>query len=133
MRFVTAPCIGLLVGALEGGIVFAILTIIDVQRATGQGIDTELLYLTTTSGIVYGSIVGAVIGVVVALRDAGGLGGLVIGSLAGVALAIYIIYDTPRFDDFMRTLAVIVFPAAQSIGLLSSGLSARRKQHPDLQ
>ena len=125
MRFVTAPCIGLLTGALEGGIVFAILTIIHVQQATPAGIDTELLYLTTTSGIIYGGFVGGLIGLGVALRDARGLGGFVIGSVAGAALAIYIISDTLRYDDFMRTLAVIVFPAAQSIGLLSAVLTKK--------
>jgi hypothetical protein len=43
----------------------------------------------------------------------------VIGSLAGVALAIHFFRGTGPYDDLARMLAVIAIPAAQSMGLLS--------------
>ncbi|HXQ34521.1 MAG TPA: hypothetical protein VN843_10965, partial [Anaerolineales bacterium] len=76
-------------------------------------------------GIFWGGLVGGVIGLFVALSNAGGRGGLLIGSLAGAALAIYLVSGTSKFDDFMRTLAVIVLPAAQSMGLLAAVLTTR--------
>ena|SRR5690349_7175448 len=127
-RLVTAPGIGLVAGALEGGIVFTILTIIDVQRGKPAGVDNKMIYLGTVLGIILGGFVGAVIGLVVALGNAGGRGGLVIGSLAGVALAIYVFRGTGPYDDLIRILAVIVFPAAQSMGLLSAVLTSQRKE-----
>lgn len=127
-RLLTAPCVGLVVGALEGGIVFTILTIIDVQRGKPAGVNNEMIYLGTWLGVILGGFVGAVIGLVVALCDAGGRGGLVIGSLAGVALAIYLFHGTGPYDDLMRMLAVIVLPVAQSMGLFSAVLTARRKE-----
>lgn len=127
MRFLTAPGVGLAVGALEGGIVFAILTIIDVQRGQPAGVDNELIYLGIGLGIIFGGFVGGVIGLIVALSNAGARGGLLIGSIAGVALAIFIFRDTGPFDDLTRILAVIVIPAAQSMGILSAILTARRK------
>lgn len=131
-RFLTAPAVGLLVGALEGGIVFTIMTLIEVERGVWAGADNELVYLATALGIFFGGIVGAVIGFVVAVSKAGIRGGLVIGTLAGVALSIYVFRGTGPYDDVARTLALIVFPAAQSVAVLSavlSGvLSSRRKQ-----
>jgi uncharacterized membrane protein len=127
-RFVTAPCVGFLVGALEGGVVFTILTLIDVERGKSAGVDNELIYLGTGLGIVLGGLAGAVIGLVVALRNAGARDGLVIGSIAGVALAIYLFRGTGPYDDLMRTLALIAIPGAASMGLLSAVLTTRRKQ-----
>ncbi|HXQ34523.1 MAG TPA: hypothetical protein VN843_10975 [Anaerolineales bacterium] len=129
-RFITAPCVGLVVGALEGGIVFTILTLIDVERGKSPGINNEMIYLSTWLGIIFGGFVGGVIGLVVAVSNSQLRGGLVIGSLAGVALAVHIFRGTGPYDDLARTLAVIVIPAAQSMGLLSAVLTARRKGPP---
>ena len=126
-RLITAACVGLVVGALEIGIVFTILTVIDVERGKPAGADNEMIYLGTGLGIIFGGFVGGVIGLIVALSSAGGRGGLVIGSLAGLVLAIYVLQGTGPYDDLIRMLAVIIFPAAQSMGLLSAVLTARRK------
>ena len=121
---------GLLVGALEGGIVFTIITLIDVERGMSVGVGNEWIYLATALGIIFGGFVGAVIGLVVAVSKAGIRGGLVIGTLAGAALSIHVFRGTGPYDDLARTLALIVFPAAQSVALLSAILTARRKQAP---
>ena len=53
-RLITAPCVGLVVGALEIGIVFTILTVIDVERGKPAGADNEMIYLGTGLGIIFG-------------------------------------------------------------------------------
>ena len=50
-RFLTAPGIGLVVGALEGGVAFTILTLIDVERGKPAAADNELIYLGTVLGL----------------------------------------------------------------------------------
>ena len=107
-RLVTAPGVGLLIGGVEGCIVFVILTIIYMQQATPVGLDNGTIYQAAIYGIVFGGFVGAVIGLIVALTAAGGRGGLLIGSLMGVAMSIYVLKDTGPHDNFWRLLAVIL-------------------------
>ena len=129
MRLITAPAVGLLLGAIEGGIVFAILTLIDIERNPPVifGGD-EGVYLGAIVGIIFGGIGGAAIGLAVALRDARGRGGLWLGGAMGLAMMIYLFATTTYREEMMRTLALIVVPAGASIGLVSSVLTGGRKQ-----
>lgn len=123
-RFVTAPSVGALAGALEMGILFFILTVVDEAPS---GANNEFVYLGAAIGIIFGSFVGAVIGLVVVLLKAGSSRGLLVGGLAGLALALCLFATSDPLDDFKRTLAVIVVPAAASIGLISSAMIERNK------
>lgn len=125
-RLITAPLVGGLVGGIEGGIVYAILALIEGQPGwPGLGLRIEVIAIF---GMISGCFVGGLIGLVVALRDTSGRGGLIIGTLAGIALSIRVWHGAGPHDEIMRMLAVIVFPAAQSMGLLSAILTKRRKE-----
>lgn len=115
-------------GAIEGGIIFFIFTVIDVEPGRPSGWDDPWLPMITFYGTIYGAFVGGTIGLVIALMDLRGRGGLAIGSVAGALLAIYIFKDTGPHDDVMRMLAVIVIPAAQSMGIVSAVLTSPRQQ-----
>jgi hypothetical protein len=127
-RLVTAPFVGALVGALEGGIVFTVMTIIDVRRGAYAGIDNDLIYLGAIYGMIFGGFVGGVTGLIVALRDARGRGGLLLGTAIGFACAIFIYVRVGPLDDMWTMLALIVIPGAASMGLMSAILTASRKK-----
>ena len=129
MRLITAPAVGLLLGAIEGGIVFAILTKIDIERHPPVifGGD-EGIYLGAVVGLIFGGIGGAAIGLAVALLNARARRGLLLGAAMGFAMMIYLYATTTYREDMMRTLALIAVPAGASIGLVSAVLTDRRKQ-----
>ncbi len=130
LRLITAPLVGLLLGALEGGIVFTILTIIDIRRHPPIIFGGDAgIYLGAIAGIILGSVCGAAIGLVVALLNAGGRRGLLLGSAMGLVIMIYLFVTAGPRDEMMRTLALIVVPAGASIGFVSAVLTAGRK-HP---
>ena len=128
MRFITAPIVGALVGALEGGIVFAMLVIIDVEAGRPSGWDDPWLPLVTLWGTIFGGFVGFVIGLLVALRNAGGRDGLLIGAGVGVVCSIYLLMKLGLGHYGYVTLEVIVLPAAASMGFLAAVLTAPRKK-----
>lgn len=129
MRLITAPAVGLILGAIEGGIVFAILTIIDIQRNPPVIFGGEEgVYLGAIIGMILGGIGGAAIGLAVALRNARGRDGLWLGGAMGLAMMIYLFATTSYREEVMRTLALIVVPAGASIGLVSAVLTGGRKQ-----
>ena len=115
-------------GALEGGIVFTILTSLDVEPVVFGGSNNEMVYLAATYGIILGGIVGGVIGLLVGVTNARGRGGLLIGSLIGVVLSIYVFADAGARENLVKILAVIILPAAASIGLVSAVLTASRRE-----
>lgn len=127
-RLITAPCVGALTGALEGGIIFAILSSIEVEQGAFTGVNNELIYVVIVLGIIMGIIVGGVIGLIVALLNARGLRGLLLGLLVGIALSIYLFITTSYQNDIKRMLAVIVVPAAAITGLISAILTVGRKE-----
>src|ERR1041384_5791273 len=98
-RLGTAPFVGALVGALEIGSVFTVLTIIDVRHGAYAGINNDLIYLGAFYGMIFGGFIGGVIGLIVALRDARARGGLLLGSLIGLAFAILVFVRTWPPDD----------------------------------
>ena len=73
-RLITAPCLGAFLGALQGGTVFTILTVIDVQNGAPAAVDNKLIYLGTLLGMIFGSVVGGLIDLSVALVNAGAVG-----------------------------------------------------------
>ena len=119
---------GALAGALEGGIVFAILSNIELKQGAFFGVNDELIYVVILLGVIMGTIVGGVIGLTVARLKAGSGGGLLLGLLVGLVLSIYLYLTTTYLDDIKRTLAVIVVPAAASIGLIAAVLTSDRKE-----
>lgn len=123
-RFITAPVVGAVTGALEMAIVFFILTVIDEAPS---GPNNEFVYLGAAIGIILGSFLGGVIGLMVAMLNAARARGLLIGTLVGLAIAIYLFVTTSYHDDMHRMLAVIVVPAASSIGLIAAALTSGRK------
>lgn len=127
-RLVKAPFVGAVAGALEGGIVFAILSTIEVEQGAYSGVNDELIYVAILMGVIMGIIVGGVIGLIVALLKAGSLRGLLLGFLVGLALSIYLFVTSSYQNDIVRMLAVIVIPAAASTGLISAVLTAGRKE-----
>ena len=127
-RLVTAPAVGLLIGAVEGGIVFLVLTIIYVDQASMVRIDDGRIYEAAIYGTIFGSFAGALIGLIVALKDVRGRGGLFIGSLIGILLSIYILKDAGPHDDFWRILAILALPSACSMGFLSAALTVSREE-----
>ena len=131
-RLITAPCTGALAGALEGGIVFAVLSIIEVKQGAFSGVNNELIYVVILLGVIMGTIVGGVIGLFIALLNAGSRQGLLLGLLVGLALSIYLFVTSGYHDNIRRMLAVIVVPAAASTGLISAILTASRKELADI-
>jgi hypothetical protein len=127
-RLVTAPCVGALLGALEGGTVFTILTIIDVQHGAYAGVNNELIYVGTLVGMIFGGLVGGVIGLSVALMNVGTVRGLVLGTLIGLAFAVFVVIRTWPLDDFWSTIAVSVVFGGASVGLVSAFLTRRQTQ-----
>ena len=131
-RLVTAPCLGAFLGALQGGTVFTILTVIDVQNGAFAGVNDELIYLGTVLGLIFGSVVGGVIGLTVALMNAGAVRGLVLGTLIGLAFALLVIIRVGANDEAWTTVAISVVPGGASVGLLSAFLTGARRQRQPL-
>lgn len=114
-------------GALEGGIVFSGLMVIESRAGFLFGDASDWLIPTFIMGLVCGVIAGGVIGVLVALLDAPGSLGASIGSIVGLVLGLAIFVATTPLDQTIRLLAILVIPAGGSIGLLSAVLTAGRK------
>lgn len=128
-RLVTAPCVGALLGALEAGTVFTILTVIDVQNGAYAGVNNELVYLGTVLGMISGTIVGGLIGLSVALMNAGAARGLWLGSLIGLAFALFVVIRIGwPLDDPYAVVAISVVPGGASVGLLCGLLPRARRQ-----
>lgn len=129
IRLITAPAVGLLLGAIEGGVVFAILTAIDIRRHPPVIFGgTDGIYLGAIIGTIFGSVCGAAIGLAVALLNAGGRRGLLLGSAMGLMMAMYLFITSSYHDEMFRVLSLIVTPAGASIGVVSAVLTSRRKQ-----
>src|SRR5687768_18599670 len=111
-RLITAPCVGASTSALEGGIIFAILSNIEVEQGAFSGVNDELFYVAILFGLTMGIIVGRAIGLIVALLNAGSLRGLLLGILVGIALSLYLFVWTSSQHDIRRILAVIVVVCA---------------------
>ena len=126
-RLITAPFIGVLIGALEQGAVFAILTIIDQDEHhyvlfNGE----EMVYIAAFIGMVLGGFMGGLIGLVVALRNSDGRGGLLLGGLIGLAFMVLLIIRV-GIGDMWNIVELTLIPAGASIGFLSAIATAPRK------
>lgn len=127
-RLVTAPSVGALVGALEGGILMRSLAVIDSRSGPLLGGNDETIMVAFFVGLIFGGIAGAVIGIVVALTQAKALIGLAIGTLGGITMALLFFTNTSPDDDMLRILAAFAIPCLGSIGLLSAALTHARKE-----
>jgi hypothetical protein len=111
------------VGALETGTVFTIQTVIDVRQGAFAGPNNEMVYLGAIYGIIFGGFFGGVIGLIVALRDAHGRDGLLLGSAIGLVCSISLFIRLSPLGDFGTVLVLGVLPAGASIGFLSGVLT----------
>jgi len=66
-RLLTAPLVGAIVGAVEGGIVFRTLTVIDSRSGPWLGGDETTIMIGFVVGLIVGGFAGVVIGIIVAL------------------------------------------------------------------
>jgi hypothetical protein len=135
-RLITAPCVGIVVGALELGTLFAVLTMLD--PCTGcflGGGSSEWAYFIGTFGMIGGGVLGGIIGLVVALRDAHGRSGLLLGGAIGLGFTILVAIRTVSpgdlFDPFgnpWSTVAFSLLPLGASIGFLSAVATVPSKE-----
>jgi len=120
IRLITAPLVGALVGAIEEGAVFLILTIIDPHRNHYWFNSDDFIYLAAAIGMIFGGVLGGIIGLVVALRNARGREGLWLGIAIGLAGAVFIVLRTFPPGDQEGIVALSFIPAGASIGYLSA-------------
>ena len=126
-RLITAPCIGFLIGALEEGSVFAILTIIDQREHHYVFLNGEEgVYLAAVIGMILGGFMGGLIGLVVALKSSDGRSGLLLGGLIGLAFMALLVIRV-GFGEMWNIVEVTLIPAGASIGFLSAVATAPRK------
>jgi hypothetical protein len=123
-RLLTAPSVGAFVGAIEGGIVFRTLTVIDSRSGPWLGGDETTIMIGFVLGLIVGGFAGVVIGIVVALTKARWLLGLSIGTLAGLLIAAYIFLSGTRDENILRALGGLSIPCLGSVGLLSAVLTS---------
>src|SRR5688500_20230646 len=124
-RLITAPCVGASTSALEGGIIFAILSNIEVEQGAFSGVNDELIYVAILFGGIMGIIVGKVIGLIVALLNAGSLRGLLLVILVRITLWFYLFVKSSHQKDIMMIHPVIVVPSPDSPWLISPTLTSR--------
>ena len=130
MRLITAPCVGAVVGAVENGVFFALVAVIDHTPGNWPALNEEWIFFVATWGLVIGGVLGGIIGLVVALKDALGRGGLLIGSAIGFACAVFIVSRVGLYepiDNPWTILALFTIPAAASMGFLSAVATGSNK------
>jgi len=123
-RLLTAPSVGAFVGAIEGGIVFRTLTVIDSRSGPWLGGNDTSIMMGLVVGLILGGIAGAAIGVIVALSKARWLLGLLIGTLAGLMIAACIFLSGTPDENILRALGGLSIPCLGSVGLLSAVLTS---------
>ena len=128
IRLLTAPLVGALVGAIEEGTVFLILTITDPHRNEYWFNSDDFIYLAAALGMIFGGVLGGITGLVVALRNARGREGLWLGIGIGLAGAVVIVIRTYPPPDMWGIVALSFIPAGASIGFLSAVLTDRRSK-----
>jgi len=114
-RLLTAPSVGAFVGAIEGGIVFRTLTVIDSRSGPWLGGNDTSIMIGLVLGLILGSIAGAAIGVIVAVSKARWLLGLLIGTLAGLMIAAYIFLTSTRDENILRALGGLSIPCLDQL------------------
>lgn len=127
-RLITAPCLGIVVGALELGTLFAVLTMLESCQGCFLGGGDEWVYFIGTFGMIAGGVFGGIIGLVVALRDAHGRSGLMLGGAIGLGFTILVAIRTVSLGDLLldplgnpwSTVACSLLPFGASIGFLSA-------------
>lgn len=123
-RLLTAPSVGAFVGAVEGGIVFRTLTVIDSRSGPWLGGNETTIMIGFVLGLIVGGFAGVVIGIIVALTKARWLLGLSIGTVAGFMIAAYIIITGSPDEHILRMLGGLSIPCLGSVGLLSAVLTS---------
>jgi hypothetical protein len=120
MRLITAPCVGAVVGILTEGAIFAIVTVVSHEPGNWPYLSAEWVFFVATWGMALGGILGGIIGLVVALRDAQGREGLLLGSAFGFVVAVLILLRVGLSEVWAIILALSTIPAAASMGFLSA-------------
>ena len=115
-------------GAIEEGTVFLILSIIDEHLHDYWFSGVEWIYLGAAIGMIFGGVLGGIIGLVVALRNARGRDGLLLGSGIGLAAAVLLVVRIFPPDDMWGIVALSFVPAGASIGFLSAVVTGRRSK-----
>ena len=123
-RLLTAPLVGAIVGALEGGIVFRTLTVIDSRSGLWMGGNETTIMIGFVLGLIVGGFAGVVIGIIVALMKARWLLGLLIGTVAGFMIAAYIFITGSPEEHILRMMGGLSIPCLGSVGLLSAVLTS---------
>ena len=127
LRLLTAPLVGALVGAIEEGTVFLILTITDPHRNEYWFTGDEFTYLAAAIGMFFGGVLGGIIGLVVALRNARGREGFWLGVGIGLASTVFLVLRTFPPADQEAIVALSFVPAGASIGFLSAVLTKQNR------
>ena len=123
-RLLTAPSVGAFVGAIEGGIAFRTLTVIDSRSGPWLGGNDTSIMIGFVLGLIVGGFAGVVIGIIVALTKARWLLGLSIGTVAGFMIAAYIFITGSPDEHILRMLGGLSIPCLGSVGLLSAVLTS---------
>ena|ERR1700754_2004685 len=122
-RLITAPCVGIVVGGLAEALVFVLLTIFDSSEANFALSDDQTVILAAVIGAIGGGFVGGIIGLVVAIRNAEGPAGLLLGSGIGLAAAIVVAIRVGLGDplvDNWTIVALSMIPTGAAVGFVSA-------------
>ncbi|HKV37126.1 MAG TPA: hypothetical protein VJP89_22485 [Pyrinomonadaceae bacterium] len=134
-RLITAPCVGIVVGALELGTLFGVPPLFDSCQGCFLGSGSDWAYLFATFGMIGGGIIGGIIGLAVAVKDANGRSGLFLGCAIGFAVTVLVGMRARVFDDPLAnwvTVALVFVPMGASIAFLSAVATAPSKEPPTM-
>lgn len=135
-RLITAPCVGIVVGAVELGAFLAALTMIDTCQGCFLGSGSDWAYYFGTLGMIAGGVIGGIIGLVVALTDAHARRALLLGTAIGFGFAMLIVLRngslsdllSDPLEDFGSMVPLILVPMGASTGFLSAVATAPSKE-----
>ena len=127
-RLIIALCVGIVVGAVEEAILFAVLTLLE----SDSGVD-QWVFLAVTIGMIGGGFIGGIIGLAVGLRNSRTREGLLLGSAIGLGFTILIAIRTGAslidlvigpwgnpVEHYDTIVALSTIPVGASIGFLSA-------------
>lgn len=127
LKLLTAPLVGALLGAIEEGTVFFVLTITD-EHLHDWLLSADLwVQLAVVIGMIFGGVLGGIIGLVVALRNAQRREGFWLGIGIGLIGAVFVVFRTFPSDEW-GIVALSFVPAGASIGFLSAIVTSRRSK-----
>ena len=124
-RIAVTTLVGALLGAIEGGVVFCVMLLIESGEGQMLGGVNSWILPVLLVGLICGGIFGGVVGLVVSLLRARVTYGLAIGSGFGLMAVLVVVFLGFPLDYITLLLVLAAVLGGASIGLVTALLTSR--------